>query len=69
MVFLETVININYREITAKRVTPISFFMFNKFENYFTSFSNNIILVSNNIIDKKGLNWAFLVHVFAKIFI
>ena len=35
-------INISYREIAAKRVTPTSFFMFNKFENCFALVSNNI---------------------------
>ena len=35
-------INISYTEIAAKRITPISFFMFNKFENCFTLVGNNI---------------------------
>ena len=43
-------INISYRDI----------FMFNKFENCFTS-------VSNNIYWQKRLNWVFLMYVFAKI--
>ena len=33
--------NLSYKEITAKRVTPI-FFMFNKLENCFTLIGNNI---------------------------
>ena len=27
--------NMYYKEVTAKRVTPISFFIFNKFEHFF----------------------------------
>ena len=53
---------IPWREIAVKRVTPIYFFIFNKFKNCFT-------LVNNNIYWQKRFIWVFLMHVIAKIFI
>ena len=48
----------SYSEITAKRVTPISFLSLISVKTCFT-------LVNNNIYWQKRLNWAFLMHVFA----
>ena len=54
--------NISYRKISAKRVTAIWFLCLISSKNFFT-------LAGNNIYWWKGLNWTFLMHVFAKIVI
>ena len=55
-------INMFCREITVKSVTLISFLTLISLKTCFT-------LVNNNIYWQKRLNWAFLMHVIAKLFI
>ena len=51
----------SYREITAKRVTPILFLSLIGLKTCY-------ILVSNTIYWQKRLNWAFLMHELPKNF-
>ena len=56
-------INMSHTEIvTAKRVKLISF-------SHLICLKACFALVNNNIYWQKRLNWAFLMHVFAKMFI
>ena len=55
-------INMSYKEVAAIRVTHISFLSLINLKICFT-------LVNSNIYCQKMLNQAFLMHVFAKIFI